>query len=120
MMSKLMDAINKRNKHNNIKQVAEPDAEQKPLDKYTRAWAGKITLYQGYELSDDNKKVDGILAALNRRDGQCPCGGNGAQYKCPCVIMREKNICKCGLWKTLEDRKITSSPSVARIKVDNE
>ena len=75
---------------------------------------------QGFELSNDDKKVDGILAALNRRDGQCPCGGNGAQFKCPCIIMRTKGICKCGLYKTIEDRKVTSTSSTAKVKVDNE
>lgn len=100
--------------------VQEQPKEQVATGKYTRGWASRVALHQGFELSDDDRKVDGILAALNRKDGQCPCGGNGAQFKCPCIIMRTKGICKCGLYKTIEDRKVTSTSSSAKIKVDNE
>lgn len=117
-MGKLWDALNKRNK-------TEGSAEEQPkqetkLQKYNRGWASRVAIHQGFELNSDDKKVDGILAALNRRDGQCPCGGNGAQFKCPCVIMRTKGICKCGLYKTIEDRKVTSTSSTAKIKVGDE
>lgn len=116
-MSKLGDILKGRNK--NEVPAEEPKQEIK-LQKYSRTWASRVCLHQGFELNTDDKKVDGILAALNRREGQCPCGGNGAQFKCPCIIMRTKGICKCGLFKTIEDRKVTSTSSAAKIKVDNE
>lgn len=116
-MSKLGDILKGRNKQETP--TEEPKQEVK-LQKYTRTWASRVALHQGFELSNDDRKVDGILAALNRRDGQCPCGGNGAQFKCPCIIMRTKGICKCGLYKTIEDRKVTSASSTAKVKVDSE
>lgn len=114
-MSKLKDILNRKKQQG----VQQEQPEQKiNLQKYNRSWAGRVALHQGFEISNDSAKVDGILSALNRRDGQCPCGGNGAQFKCPCVIMRTKGICKCGLFKTIQDRKITSEPSTAKIKID--
>lgn len=117
-MGKLFDIFNKKNTGTEV--PAEEQPKQEVKQRYTRAWAGRVAIHNGFKLNDDDKKVDGILAALNRKNGQCPCGGNGAQFKCPCVIMRTKGICKCGLYKTVEDRKVTSSSSTAKIKVDNE
>lgn len=117
-MSKLGDILKGRNKQEEV--AKEQPKQEVKLQKYNRTWASRVALHQGFELSDNDKKVDGILAALNRKDGQCPCGGNGAQFKCPCVIMRTKGICKCGLYKTIEDRKVTSTSSSAKIKVDDE
>lgn len=116
-MSKLGDILKGRNKQ---EVPAEEPKQEVKLQKYTRTWASRVALHQGFELNNDDRKVDGILAALNRRDGQCPCGGNGAQFKCPCIIMRTKGICKCGLYKTIEDRKVTSTSSTAKVKVDSE
>ena len=116
-MSKLGDILRGRNKGETTQEQPKQEVE---LQKYNRTWASRVALHQGFELSDNDKKVDGILAALNRRDGQCPCGGSGAQFKCPCIIMRTKGICKCGLYKTIEDRKVTSASSVAKIKVNDE
>lgn len=114
-MSKLSDILRKRGQE----EVADKPQEQEvKLEKYNRGWLGRVAIHQGFEVSDNDKKVDGILGALNRRDGQCPCGGNGAQFKCPCVIMRTQGICKCGLFKTIDDRKVTSTSSSAKIKTD--
>lgn len=118
-MSKLGDILNKR-KTSTTNAPAEGTQVNELTSKYNRTWASRVALHQGFVLSNDDKKVDGILAALNRKDGQCPCGGNGAQFKCPCVIMRTKGICKCGLFQTIEDRKVTSSSSSAKIKVNDE
>lgn len=116
-MSKLKDILSRKN----TQDIVQEQPEQKVnLQKYNRTWLSRVALYQGFEISDSDKKVEGILAALNRRDGQCPCGGNGAQFRCPCVIMRTKGICKCGLFKTIEDRKVTSTSSSAKIKVNEE
>lgn len=118
-MGRLWDILSKKGDTKSQEQEQPTQGEIK-LEKYSRSWASRVALYQGFELSDNDKKVDGILSALNRRDGQCPCGGNGAQYKCPCNIMRTQGICKCGLFKTIEDRKITSASSSAKIKINNE
>ena len=116
-MGRLGDILKGRDK----KEIAKDQPKQEVgTNKDTRAWATRVAIHQGYELSDDDKKVDGILGALNRKDGQCPCGGTGSQFKCPCVIMRTKGICKCGLYKTIEDRKVTSTSSTAKIKVNEE
>lgn len=116
-MSRLKDILSKKSTQGTVQ---EPQEEKINLQKYNRTWVSRVALHQGFEVSDNNKKVEGILAALNRRDGQCPCGGNGAQFRCPCIIMRSKGICKCGLFKTIEDRKVTSTSSSAKIKVNEE
>ena len=115
-MGKLFDVFSKKKKNVDV----DMPQEQVKIAKYNRTWLSRVALYQGYSINDDNKKVDGILSALNRRDGQCPCGGNGAQYKCPCIIMRTKGICKCGLFKTIEDRKVTGTSTGASTKTDKE
>lgn len=92
----------------------EIDGEKKPgIAYYNRSWLGKVALFQGFAISRDDKKVDGILAALNRKDGHCPCGGSGPQFKCPCAIMREHGICKCGLFENVPDRNIKSGGSTS-------
>lgn len=73
---------------------------------FNRTWLSKVALQRGYAINPDEKRVDGILAALNRKNGFCPCGGTGAQFKCPCQIMREHGICKCGLYLNIPDREI--------------
>lgn len=82
---------------------------------YNRVWLNKISNQMGYIISSNDKKVDGILEALNRKDGHCPCGGNGIQFICPCVIMREQGICKCGLYENIKPVEPTGSSS-GRIK----
>ena len=116
-MGKLFDILSKKDKKPEY--VQEQQRQEYKPQKYTRSWASRVAIHNGFELSNDDKRVNGILEALNRRDGQCPCGGNGAQFKCPCAIMRTKGICKCGLYKTLEDRKVTSASSSAKIKVSD-
>lgn len=116
-MGKLFDALNKKKSTEVVEEQREPEIK---LEKYNKGWLGKVAIHQGFEPNDDTKKVDAILGALNRRDGQCPCGGNGIQFRCPCIIMRTKGICKCGLFKTIEDRKVTSTSSLAKIKTNDE
>jgi ferredoxin-thioredoxin reductase catalytic subunit len=118
-MGKLWDMLHNK-KEEQVETPVEQQNEEVKLPKYNRGWLSRVALHQGFEISDDDKKVDGILGALNRRNGQCPCGGNGAQFECPCVIMRTKGICKCGLFKTIEDRKVTGASSSAKIKTNNE
>ena len=88
------------------------------IKRYNRIWLRKMSNATGFIISDDDKKVDGILDALNRKDGHCPCGGNGPQFLCPCVIMREQGICKCGLYENVTPIK-PSGGSSARIKEGN-
>lgn len=82
---------------------------------YNRTWLSRVALQRGYAINPDEKRVDGILAALNRKGGFCPCGGTGSQFKCPCKIMRENGICKCGLYLNIPDRVIGGSSSGGHI-----
>ena len=91
--------------------VPTPSDETTPTLKYTRTWASKVALARGYSINSNDKKVDGILMALNRNNGHCPCGGNGDQFLCPCVNMRTLGICKCGLYDTIPERNISSEVS---------
>lgn len=111
-----------KNVHYNLVGVKQPvDQDQDPPTleqaKYTRGWLNKVALFQNLPISNDDKKVDGILRALAGRNGQCPCGGNGSQFQCPCERMRERGICTCGLFKTVPPREIRGT-SVAEIKRD--
>lgn len=89
--------------------------EDKEIRRYNRIWLKKITDTTGYIVSDNDKKVDGILSALNRKNGHCPCGGSGNQFLCPCVNMREHGICKCGLFENVRPVNPSGS-SNGRIK----
>ena len=125
-----MDIINKRvkgdqvNYNLHVEEVVKPSPVQLEADEqaqinpnyYNRSWLGKVALHRGYAINPDDNKVDGILKALNRKSGHCPCGGNGAQFKCPCQNMRTYGICKCGLFMNIPDRKITGSTTGGRIE----
>lgn len=129
-MGKLRDIINARSKGENVdyklnveelvapspvQAEADDQAKKNPLY-YNRTWLSKVALHRGYAVNTDDRKVDGILGALNRRNGYCPCGGNGEQFKCPCVNMRTHGICKCGLFLNIPDRKIGGGSSSGRIE----
>lgn len=86
---------------NDLKESTEDLADG--ITKYNRIWLNNIVEETGYAINEEGGKVDGILKALNRRDGHCPCGGNGDQFLCPCHIMREHGICKCGLFRNAVD-----------------
>jgi ferredoxin-thioredoxin reductase catalytic subunit len=92
-MGKLKDFIDKI-----IGNEPEVDEPQQAITTYNRLWLNKVSNATGFIPNEDGNKVNGILGALNRKDGHCPCGGNGDQFLCPCVVMREKGICKCGLF----------------------
>lgn len=98
-MGKLRDIFNKKNRNNN-----DIGMDNNPVDEiiiYNKSWLMRISNATGFIISDNRNKVDGILKALNRRNGHCPCGGNGDQFICPCVVMRDKGICKCGLFENV-------------------
>lgn len=114
-MSKLSDFIKSKRSGDKPVQtkVEEPKTDEVRL--YNRIWLNKVSNQMGYIISSDDKKVNGILDALNRKNGHCPCGGNGQQFICPCVNMREYGICKCGLYENIRPVNPTGS-SNARIK----
>lgn len=111
-MSKLSDFLKGRKEDKPV--IHEEVKSDEPV-MYNRAWLRKVSNATGFIISNNDKKVDGILAALNRKGGHCPCGGNGQQFLCPCVIMREKGICKCGLYENVRPVEPSGS-SGARIK----
>lgn len=128
-MGKLRDIINARSKGEkvdyklNVEELTTPSPVQVEADEqakknplyYNRTWLSKVALHRGYAVNPDDRKVDGILGALNRRNGYCPCGGTGEQFKCPCANMRTLGICKCGLYLNIPDRKIGGGSSSGRI-----
>lgn len=96
-------------------QVEIDDREKAETAYFNRTWLSKVALQHRYAVNPDDSRVDGILAALNRKNGFCPCGGTGTQFKCPCKIMRENGICKCGLFLNVPDREIRGSGTEGRI-----
>lgn len=134
-MSKIHDIINKRldeqygkdgynlkmqempmPKPTDTDEKREPKTIERPY--YDDTWLGRVVLAHRFAPSQDKEKVHKILDALNRRGGQCPCGGMGEQFKCPCRIMREQGICKCGLFQSVKDREIGRSSSTAAVVED--
>ena len=99
-MSKLGDFL--RNRKTEAPK-SEPVAKQedKQVKIYNKVWLNKVSNQMGYIISNNEKRVEGILEALNRKNGHCPCGGNGPQFLCPCINMREHGICKCGLYENI-------------------
>lgn len=112
-MSKLGDFL--KGKKEAPAPVVQEKEEDNQIKRYNRVWLNKISTQLGYIISNNDKKVDGILEALNRKGGHCPCGGNGDQFLCPCVIMREKGICKCGLYENIKPVEPSGSSS-GRVK----
>lgn len=112
-MGKLGDYL-KRKKETSTPAPAKQKEDQQ-LKLYNKIWLNKVSNQFGYIVSSNTKKVEGILEALNRKGGHCPCGGNGDQFLCPCVIMREKGICKCGLYENVRPVNPSGS-SDGRIK----
>lgn len=111
-MSKLGDFL--KGKKETVQTSVQKEDDQQ-IKVYNKAWLNKVSNRFGYIVSSDEKKVNGILEALNRKDGHCPCGGNGVQFICPCVNMREYGICKCGLYENVRPLDPTGGSS-GRIK----
>ena len=116
-MSKLSDIVKRKKK--SVDAMPVKQEEHINLSKYTPMWAIKTAKNFGFELTDDTGKIDKILAALEKRKGQCPCGGNGAQFTCPCERMRRDGICKCGLYKNIPQRRV-AGVTEAKIKERDE
>lgn len=126
-MGKLRDIINSRANGKdveyrlNVEEVVLPSPVQTEQNEknsvyYNATWLSKVALHRGYAINPNNAKVEGILGALNRKGGHCPCGGNGEQFMCPCVNMRTLGICKCGLFMNIPDRQIKGATSSGRIE----
>ena len=114
-MSKLGDYLRSKKSNAGEAPVGTAQNADGGIKMYNRIWLNRISEQTGYIISSDDKKVDGILDALNRRNGHCPCGGNGDQFLCPCKNMREYGICKCGLYENMKKVEPTGS-STGRIK----
>lgn len=102
-MGRLLDALRGKKEE----QVQQEEPIITATGKYTRTFAMRVAMHNGYELNDDDK-VNEALNILTR--------SNSSKISCPCTTMRTQGICKCGLFKNIEERKIKSSTS-ARIKV---
>lgn len=99
-MGKLLNAL--RGKKEAVQEVQKQEIT---TGKYTRTWATRIAIHQGFELNSNEDSVNRALDTLRSK-----------QMICPCATMRVHGICKCGLFKNIEERKIKSSTS-AKIKV---
>lgn len=113
-MGKLADVLRGR-KSGPIVDDTVVDKDEKQLKLYNDSWLLKVSNSTGFIINKDREKVRKILDALNRRNGYCPCGGNGNQFLCPCTNMRESGICKCGLFENVEPVNPTGK-STAKFK----
>lgn len=120
-MGKLHELLMKKVEGNIRSRYEQPQEPQEEVihteaKMYNQTWLLKVTNEGGYIVNRDRDKAQKVLDALNRRNGQCPCGGEGKQFKCPCVVMRDHGICKCGLFENVRSVE-PKGKSTAKIKV---
>lgn len=118
-MSRLSDLLRKkigdRYDAADVKIKEDKEQVQEEIKMYNKSWLLRTSNQYGYIINHDREHADKILNALNRTGGNCPCGGNGSQYKCPCIYMRENGICRCGLFENVTHVNPTGRSTV-RIK----
>lgn len=93
-----------------------PIEQLKPIlltSSYNIAWVRRVCDVHSFVPNPNDKVVLGILSALNRNGGYCPCGGEigNDDYKCPCINMRQDGECKCTLF--IEIPKLESRNSIS-------
>ena len=58
----------------------------------------KGNLREGWMLNPNEKIVNGIIRAINRCNGDCPCNNDSEEKHCPCSNYRTKDKCCCKLY----------------------
>ena len=60
----------------------------------------KILVKKGWKLNPNEKVVKGIIKAVERNDGKCPCvhPDNDGDLTCPCESYRLRDKCCCQLY----------------------
>ena len=53
---------------------------------------------EGWILNPNEKIVNGIIKAINRNDGNCPCDNDSEEKQCACSNYRLKGKCCCKLY----------------------
>ena len=56
---------------------------------------------EGWKINPDDRVVNGIIKALYRTDGHCPCHNKYSGTDddiCPCKAYREEDCCCCTLY----------------------
>ena len=66
----------------------------------------KILRKPGYMLNPEDKVVNGILKALFRNGGHCPCHHpeREGHDQCPCSEWIHNNRCFCGLYIKVDEK----------------
>lgn len=68
----------------------------------------KILIKKGWKLNPNEKVVKGIIKAVERNEGKCPCVHNSEEYEgksliCPCSDYIKKDICCCNLYVKINE-----------------
>ena len=68
----------------------------------------EIFVKEGFKLNPNEKVVKGIIKAVERNDGKCPCVHNSEEYEgksliCPCSDYIKKDICCCNLYVKINE-----------------
>lgn len=58
---------------------------------------------EGWIVNPNPKIVRGILKALERNNGECPCQNDSEDKHCPCSNYRLKDKCCCKLYIKVEE-----------------
>lgn len=62
----------------------------------------QILRKEGWQLNPNDKVVNGILRAVERNNGECPCHNDSIDKHCPCSSYRDNDCCHCGLYLKVE------------------
>lgn len=61
----------------------------------------EINLKDGFKLNPNEKAMFGIMKAINKNDGYCPCNQGDVpkeDTKCPCKSYMNNDKCHCNLY----------------------
>ena len=60
----------------------------------------ELLIKEGWKLNPNEKVVKGIIKAIERNEGKCPCvhEKNDGDLNCPCESYRLRNKCCCQLY----------------------
>ena len=71
---------------------------------------------EGWEINPNANIVRGILNALERTGGICPCDNDSEDKTCPCSNYREHDHCCCGLYVKTRLYRVLDKIKAASLK----
>lgn len=70
----------------------------------------KIYRKQGWDLNPNDLRLNNIIRAILRNNGNCPCQ-KGVKAVCPCEEYRNNDNCHCGLYIKVDNHELVHEVS---------